>query len=141
MADPVFTCTISTTSGPLNLMAGPYDLEASSFAESAVQWRKQEVENAWVEGTFLTGAVRGNVTETLAVWVEVATEAARLAAVKALTDALEQLSFTLTFGVDGQSTTWQCQASDYAVRTEQSFRFGRITLVRAEVPRLPTPVA
>lgn len=140
MTTPVFTCTLLGPNGPLDLMAAPYDLEASSFSEWSVQWRKKHAENDYVEGEYLVSAVRQNVTETLAVWVEGATEAEVQAGVAALTAALEQSSYTLSFGVAGSTVTWSCEPAEYSVRREHT-RFHAVqALVVAQVPRKPRAV-
>lgn len=137
----VVTCVLSAAAGPLDLEAGAYELEKGSFEEISVSWRKSEVENRWVEGTYLTSAVRAQVVRPLNVWVTGTTRASYKAAREALVTALEQLSYTLSFGIDGESTTWRCQVADYAIREQQEYLFGFTGLIRAQVPTFPTAIA
>lgn len=140
MADLALVCTITAPGGTLDLEAAPYALERGAFEEAQVSWRKQEATSPWVEGTFITHAVRENITRPLNVWVSAATDAALETAISELTDALEQLSFTITFGVTGSTTTWRCQMADYSIRREQGHRVAKTALVSAQVPTKPTPV-
>lgn len=141
MSDLALIAVISGPLGAIDLESGPYALERGAMEEVAVAWRKREVENPWVEGSYVTGAVRSNVARPLNVWVAGANRAAYVAARDALTDALEQLTWTLTFGVDGVTATWRCSMADYVVREQQEFLHAHTGLVRATVPTLPTAIA
>lgn len=140
MTDPVISAEISTGATPLELNGDTYELERGALEEIAVSWRKQTVDNTWVEGTFVINAVKENVVLPLNVWVSAETQIALRDAVTALTDALSQLSFTLAIDIDGAVTTWTCQVADYRVTQQQAFLFAKQALVQASVPAFPTPV-
>lgn len=140
MTDPVISAEISTGATPLELNGDTYELERGAMEEIAVSWRKQTVDNTWVEGTFVINAVKENVVLPLNVWVSADTQIALRDAVTALTDALSQLAFTLAIDIDGAVTTWTCQVADYRVTQQQAFLFAKQALVQASVPAFPTPV-
>lgn len=144
MADPVVSCVISTASGTLQLNGiatnSTYELESASLEDIGTTWRKHTVDNPWVEGSFTTGAVKENVMLPVNVWVGADTETQLRTATKALTDALDQLRFTLEISIDGVRTTWTCECAEYRVQTKQAFLWARQRLVSAQIPAKPSPV-
>lgn len=129
---------ISTNLGWLDLNDGvSYKLEAGSFAERAISWRKREVTSDYVEGAFLVNAVRDNVAEALNVWVRGETYYDLGLARKRLEDALCQLSYQLSFRTTDATRYWDCTVADYVVTTTREFTHARIALVKATVPRHP----
>lgn len=141
MSDLMITSVLVGASGSLNLESGPYSLEKATMEEVAVTWRKHEVDNPWVEGSFVTRAVRNNVVRPLNVWVSATNRAAYVAARDALVAVLEQLSFTWQFGLDGVTTTWRCQMADYSIRQQHEFLHAHTALISAQVPTAPTAIA
>jgi hypothetical protein len=140
MSDLALSCLVSTPLGPLQLEGGPYSLHAETISEVAVTWRKKTVTNPHVEGSFTVHAERENVVVPVSVWVEAATRSALRVAQQAVEDAFSQLHYTITFDVEGDTQTWQCEAADYTVDTQQAFLMAKTALVRAKVPRLPAVV-
>ena len=130
---------ITSSSGWLDLNDGEtYQLEASSFADRAVSWRKREVQSDYVEGTFVTNAVRENVVEALSVWVRADTYYELEKARERLEDALCQLTFRIAFRTTDATRYWDCTVADYTVATQREFMHSRLCLVKAQVPRHPT---
>lgn len=140
--DIVVSCIISTGTGPLQLEneSAGYVLERSSLEEFRTSWRKHEVNNDWVEGSYVIGAVKENVTEPLAVYVTGDTVAQFRSRLNLLTAALDQLQYTVVVLEGGVSETWRCSMADYTVRTSQELRLAKMGLVTAQVPRKPTKV-
>lgn len=130
--------------GPLGALtldgsnAAAYELHTDTTSEQQVSWRKQEAANGWTEGTFVTSAVRENVIETLAVWVNADTYPELHQRVYELTRRLEQLSYTVALTIEGVTSTWTCFPADFSVKMEQAFHHSATALVTAQVPRLPS---
>ena len=131
------TARISAPSGWIDLNYSPYRLEASTFGERSVSWRKREVSSEFVEGTFVVSAVRENVTETLAVWVKGESEFDLQTNLDKLCGALEQLSYRLMQRHGNSAVYYDCTVADYTVTESREFKHAGIALVRASVPRHP----
>lgn len=120
--------------------AAGYELHADSFASKQVSLRKTEAEGDWVEGSYTTRAVKGNITEPLVVLVTGTSVYECQVLTKALTDALEQLQFSLEVTLGDSKETWRCFASEYTIESSQPLMFADKVIVRASVPHLPTVV-
>jgi hypothetical protein len=133
---------INTRLGWLELedAANGYELHKDSIAGAQTTWRKQEVDSPWVEGSFTTRAVRGNVPEAVHVWVSGETHYELDERLSAFTDALGQLQYAMRVRTGDLLETWTCFPGDFSIETQQEYRFATIALVRATVPRLPTTV-
>lgn len=132
------SCKIETPTGWVELNDGRrYVLEASSFGERSVSWRRSEATSTFVEGSYVTSAVRENITETLAVWVLGSDRLEHTLARRRLTEALEQMTWRLMVRVEDVSTFWTCFASDYTVSAARELTHARRALVTAKVARLP----
>lgn len=142
MSDPALAASIEGVLGWIDLEdeAGGYELHADSFASRQVQLRKVEAEGEWVEGSYTTRSVRGNIVEPLVVYVSGATIYECRMRTKALTDALEQLRFGFTLTVEDYKETWSCFASEYTIEANQPLMFARKVIVRASVPHLPAVI-
>ncbi len=132
------SCTISAPGGAITLTSSPYRLEAETRREQGVTKRKSEATNPFVEGTYVVSSVRENVAEQVSVYVKAADDSATYNAVKRLTDALDQIVFTMTFAHGGMTETWTCFSADYTIGTQHEFQHAGLAVVRATVPRLPT---
>lgn len=123
--------------GTVDLMAYPYDLHADTQANQATIWRKKEVTNPHVEGSYLVHAERENIVEDVYVWVEPDTRAEMKPALDKLRTLFGQVTYTLTFTVEGQTQIWDCQAAEYTIDSKLEFLHADIALFQAKVPRLP----
>lgn len=130
-------CVISSPSGLINLLAAPYDLHAETKSEVSVTWRKKEVANVHIEGTYLVHAERENVMEQVYVWVENPNEKVLRTALLNLENAFSQLYYTISFRLGQDIETWTCETADYTVDRHYEFAHNKIALVKATVPRLP----
>lgn len=139
MADIDYEASISTPSGWLVLddEAAGYESEGESTMERTVSYRQRTISGDWVEGEFVTASVRGNVVEPLHVWVTAPDPAELVARVAALTDALEQLTYSVRLRWATHEETWTCMPAGYTVTTSREFRVATTALVKAQVPRLP----
>ena len=139
MADLDVSAVITTLMGDLELEdpENGYELGKDSFSTRNVTYRKVEVSGDFTEGTDVDRSVRGNVTESLAVYVAGDTTYQFQMRVMQLTDALEQLAFTITRRVGDAQEVWNCVTSDYTVETSQEFLVAKIGLVRATINRKP----
>jgi hypothetical protein len=130
-------CRVTTEGGWLDLMAGPYRLSAEAFVEEALTWRRAEVSNPFVDGSWLVSAVKDNITSAVDVYVRGETTAVTANAVEALKAAFGQINFGIEFTVDDVTYFYKCYASDYTVKTPRELRFSRMAQFSAQVPRHP----
>lgn len=134
-------CTITAPSGTLDLnQEGVYKLEATAFGDRAVQQRKTTAKNPFVEGEFVVHSVKENITEVLAVYVYATTPLLLRQRVVALTDAFDQIQYSLVFRHGTTTSTYTCQTADYSIRQQHEYRHALLALVTAQVPRRPTVV-
>jgi len=132
---------INTPYGWLYLGEGTqYRIAAGSFEDKQVSFRRSEVTNPFVEGTFVVNALRENVTESLSVWVEDRESLLLADAVESLGAALSQVTFTMQVQLRSDVYTWNAYASDYTVSSKREFLHARIAQVNAEIPRDPSVV-
>jgi hypothetical protein len=139
MTDAVLNvrCRVTTEGGWLDLMSGPYRLSAEAFVEESLSWRRAEVSNPFVDGSWLVSAVKDNITSAVDVYVRAASTAELSGAVAALKAAFSQINYGIEFTVDDVTTFYQCYAADYSVKTPKELRFSRMAQFSAEVPRHP----
>lgn len=114
-----------------------YRIAAGSFEDQSVSFRRSEVTNPFVEGTFVVNALRENVTESLQVWVEDRPRLPLQDAVEALAAAVSQVSYVMQVQIRSDVFTWNCYAADYSVVTKREFIHARMAQVSAEIPRHP----
>lgn len=122
-----------------NAAAG-YELEKTTREERAVTFRRQEVTNPWVGGTYVVTAVPENVVEKLAVWVTGATHKQLEQRIYELTRRISASQFYVDWTLGNQTERWFCMTSDYTIRTQQEYMFATTALVSANVSRLPRTV-
>lgn len=129
---------IETATGWLDLADGAlFDLEATTFDSQSVTWRKQEATSPWVEGSFVTSAVREDVTENLSVYVYGESRSEHMRMRKALTDALGQLTYRILVRVEETAVYWDCEPADYSITTSREFLHATMCVVKAQIPRKP----
>jgi len=137
----IISCRISTPADWLELNSGPYRLEASSFADEQTTWRRDDIDNPFVEGSWTVNALRENVVVPLSVWVrgaaeyDYATTTAR--GIETLKEMFSQRNFLLEFNEDGELYTYVCYVSDFTVSRTREFRHEGIAQFTAQVPRHP----
>jgi hypothetical protein len=128
----------------LLLEQAPYSLHPDSRSSAAATQRAHKVSSPYVEGEFTVHAVRDNIVEPLAVWIEAADRQAFQVAKKALEDAVSQPQFTVQWHWGRPPTngvlreTWKCFAAGYTLETSQPLMTARMGLFKIQVPRLPT---
>lgn len=134
------SAVISTVNGDLELEdeANGYKLHSDSLAQAAVTHRTVTANSPWLEGTYVTDSVRDNTTEALVVWVIGPTHFLWRSRMQALTDALDQLSYTIAVTIDDAVMGWVCPTpADYTIETQQEYIHATRGVVRAQVMRLP----
>lgn len=114
-----------------------YRVAKGSFENSAVQFRRDDVTNAFLEGKYTINALRENVTETLAVYVYGSTHAEVMSAVKSLTDAVSQIRFYMEINIGNVVKGWNCYASDYTVNITHELLHAKMALVNVQIVRDP----
>jgi hypothetical protein len=115
-----------------------YRINKSTFEESAITFRRDEVTNAFVEGKFLVNALRDNVTEALEIYAYGATTPALKTAIDTVTALVSQIVFRVRVTLDGSQRLWECFASDYTVNVTNEFFHNRQALIKIQLQRLPT---
>lgn len=129
---------IETSTGWVDLSDDQsYAIEASSFGDSTVSWRKQETSNTWVEGSYVSSAVREDVTESLAVWVYGENRYEHEMLKQKLTDALGQLQYRIMLRREEAVVYWLCEPADYTVTSGHEMQHARLALVKASISRKP----
>jgi hypothetical protein len=118
--------------------ANGYEAHKETRAEQGVSWRKQEITSTFVEGTNVNDAVKENVTESVAIYVDAPTSYVLAQRIKVLTDALSQIRYSMRFRNGNLLETWDCAVADYTIETPQEMINSTMAVVRASVPRRPT---
>lgn len=133
------TCRISSPSGWLDLEDDDiYELHAEALNDRQVQWRKQQVTSPYVDGTYTTAAVKENVSEALSIWVRAADPLELATRIAQVTDALDQLTYTLMFRSNNYVEYWTAvEPADYTINMAHELRHAFRGIVRATVYRLP----
>lgn len=132
------SCTITAPTGTLQLeQPGVYKLEKSTRDNRQVAHRKIEAANPFVGGSFVVHAVPENVTENVSVYVYANTALLLKDRVKALTDAFDQVSYTMTFRTENVTETWRCSVADYMIQSGHELQHNFMALIKASVPRNP----
>lgn len=115
-----------------------FRLEAEALNEVRRSSRRQEVTNAYVNGTFLIHSVIDNVTENVSALVYGTDHLVLEAALQAAIQAFEQPSYRVYCEIDGLCQVWTCfAASEITVSTQKEFRHSRLAKITFQVPRLP----
>lgn len=130
-------CRLTTPSGWLDVNSGIYRVAASSFAEQAITWRRTQVTNQFVEGSWTVNALRENVTENLDIWVRGEDTRQMQQGVDDLVAVVSQLNYGLEVTFDNVKSYYICNTADISVKIQQEFRFARMAMVSAQIPRDP----
>ena len=128
---------MTTPGGWLDLMADPYRLAADAFADEMLTWRKQEVANPFVDGTWVVNATKENITSVVDVYVRTDSTLETAMAVKALREAFSQVNYGIEFLIDDVVYFYRCYVADYTVKTPREFRFSTMAQFTAQVPHDP----
>ena len=137
MSDIVLSVRVSFDGDWVELNVAPYRVGDGSFEESAVAFRRQTVTSPFLEGEFVVTALRGNVNESLNVWVKESDAFALQMSLKTLKAAFGQPQFTLERTVENVKTTFYCYASDYAVTTQRPLLHANMAQFKATRVREP----
>lgn len=131
-------CVMGGTVGGIDLGNGiQYDLHADTRSQRQVSWRKQTVENPWVEGSYDVQAVRGNITELVAVWVYGSDPSEFRRNVEYVAAVLASPSWPLVWTINGLTETWDCTFSDYNLETQREFQYANTGIMRMSIQRRP----
>lgn len=142
-------CYISTSANATSSVDGTWlDLNdkssfvvaKGSFETTSVQFRREEVKNPFVEGTYVVNALRDNLTTSLIVRVQGDRTYDTQFAIQQLTSALSQVTFKMIVIIDGAKRIYDCYASDFSVKTPQEMMHSRFATVEAEISHSPVVV-
>ena len=142
-------CYISTSANATNSINGTwlslndketFTIAKGSFEETAVQFRREEVTNPFVEGKFLVNALRDNITTSLIIRASGTRTYDTQYAVQQLTDALSQVTFKMITIIDGAKKVYNCYASDFSISSPQEMMHSRMATVSAQITHAPVVV-
>lgn len=135
---PSFSCTITGPNGTIAIpLAGVYKFDKNTRENRQVSHRKIEVNNPFVEGAYMVHSVRENIIETIGIYVYATSSAQLRSRIDPLTDAFDQVRYTVTFKTDTATETWTCMTADYTIDSRHEFQHQYMALIKANVPRLP----
>jgi hypothetical protein len=136
--EPLFTCHMTIPGGLMNLDDHEkYIVAGDSFTAQTMTWRRQQVQSPYVAGKFTTHAVPDMVTEQLNIWVLGDNQMHLQRNLADLIDAFSQVYYQITWSVDIQSYTWNCEMADYSIDFTNTLTFSRHLSFKANIPRLP----
>ena len=131
------------------LHGGPTDLDINDgttyllgtrIMDGQVTWERTQVKGPWTDGDFTVNRRRGNVIDTVTVWVNGQSQAALSGNISQLITAFSQDTFTLSIAMGGAQYAWTCEAADYSVAMEHANVINKKVLVTFSVPRYPVPI-
>lgn len=131
---------IATSSGWLFCSAEPFRLHADCFSDTQGTVRKSTATSEYLAGEYTVNAVKGMVTETVAVWVEGESHFAMLEARDVLIDAVTQVSYVAVKRVGPAEEVWSCQAADWTFQSPKELQHATKGILRVSVPRMPNVV-
>lgn len=112
----------------------PYDLEVGALAEIRQSFRRRQITNPHVQGTYTINAERENIEVPVNVWCDGPSAAEARAQVRKLEDLFGRRTFTLQLFFNGPDREdWTCEVSDYAIEQTRDWRFANMALVKASV--------
>jgi hypothetical protein len=114
-----------------------FRLADGSFDGQATQWRRTEVSNPFIEGTFITNALRENITERVNVYVQGQTVFECKYYTSVLKTAVSQIRFQAELTIEDARVMWNCYASDYTVESNRPLLHSRMCLVKIDLIRDP----
>ena len=115
-----------------------YRVAEGSFEDESVTHRRAEASSPFLEGTYVTNALRENVQVPLNVYVMGQTAYEMRSRLARLKELLEQPQFQVEYTVDDARTIWNCYASDYSTSTPRAFLHSKMALLKANLLRDPT---
>jgi len=141
MSDLSVSCRITTPEGTMEINDGIYyTLADTSFAASAQQWRRQDIQSPYLDGTYTVSAVRENVSINVSVYVNGVDHGDMERKLKRLTDAFTQFRYMMTVTRDDHIVTRDCQVADYQIDSRREFQHAKMCLATFTVPAHPQPV-
>lgn len=128
----------ATTAGDwLYLNEGIFRVAADSFAEEATSWRRTDVTNPFVEGTWTVNALRENVTESLSLWVRGDRYTSTQQGIELLKATFSQINYVLQVSFDGERRTYTCYVGDFSVKASRELRHAKMANFTVQIPRHP----
>src|SRR4051794_7570499 len=119
----VSTVTVTVT-GTISLTlsaANGYEVNVEGLGPGPRTYRRETVTSPFVRGRFLIDAQLDSPTAPLSIWVGGSTAAQLSTRVAALIAAFDQLSYTLTVVIDGETYAWACEPADSTVGDAGAF--------------------
>lgn len=143
----VSTVTVTVT-GATSLAltaANGYEVNVEGLGPGPRTYRRETVTSPFVRGRFLIDAQLDSTTAPLSIWVGGNSAAQLSTRISALIAAFDQLTFTLTVVIDGETYEWACEPADSVVGDSGTFDFWDLgafqQVVHLNIPRDPLPVA
>jgi hypothetical protein len=143
MADLTVVANISRSLlalGDLNLNDYVNFTLATPILGGEEAWKRNSQGSAYMDGEVEVNASRGNITETIGVWVTGSTHANMMANVTTLKQAFNQATYELYLSINGTVHEWRC----YRANSSYEFSTGLIASRKVkwtfQVPRNPVPI-
>lgn len=133
-------CRVSTAGDWLHLNEGIYRLTADSFEDEATTWRRTDVSNPFVEGSWTVNALRENVMESLSIWVRGDRYTTTAQGVEILKTVFSQINYVLQAAFDGERRTYTCYVGDFSVNATRELRHAKVAKFTVQIPRHPAYV-
>lgn len=115
-----------------------YELSTTVFGGS-VAYQTTWISSPYVDGDIPHTRRRGNVTDTLGVYVMGETNKDVLTNMQTLVAAMQQDKYSLMLVYDGATYQYECHSADYTVGWDQANLNANKILVTFSVPRKPVP--
>lgn len=127
---------------PLELATSPDYYLGTQFLGAAVQWDRQQVTSAWLDGAVTVSRHRQMVTEQIAVEVRGDNLLEVQRAITELVQAFIQDSFVMTVVAAGAARSYRCETADYQDLSWTTPRMaGAQGQVLLQMPRQPVALS
>jgi hypothetical protein len=126
--------------GDLDINTGNYRIAGPTFFGGTATWDKKTVSSPVVEGDITTHRRRGNIMESLTVYVAGSSIGDTMANIRTLVDAFTQDRFSLSINIGTSNNQWDCEAADYSVQMDNAHIYNKYVVVTFSIPRKPIPL-
>ena len=119
-----------------------YYIQRDGFGPGETSFRRSEAESIYVNGKYMTHAVKDQQTSTLKIRVVGATQTELYSRMDTLAKAMEQFSFTLDITIGDKTFSYECDAADYAIgdggQVQDIWARSSTQMMTFDVPHKPT---
>jgi hypothetical protein len=113
----------------------------SELGDYAIQWDRKTISTPWTDGDITVQRSRRSVERRVVIEVLGTTTTQMKQRARTLIDALSQDSYNMTVNMDGDSSTYRCEAADYTISWDKERAHSSRTLVSAVIRQSPAMVS